>query len=399
MTDVSFGRIEKLPPYLFAEIDQMKLEARRRGEDIIDLGMGNPDLPAPPPVVEKLIEAAQNPKNHRYSASRGIYKLRVEISRWYKRHYDVEIDPESEAIVTIGSKEGLSHLILAMIEPGDVVLVPNPAYPIHTYAVIIAGGDLRSVPLTEDEEEFLGGLRDALKLVWPRPKLLILNFPNNPTTRTVSLDFFQKVVEFARENGIFIIHDLAYADLVFDGYKAPSILQVPGAKEVAVEFYTLSKGYNMAGWRVGFAVGNKKMIHALARLKSYFDYGIFQPIQIAAIIALRDGDPYVEKTRLIYQSRRDVLVEGLCRIGWKVEKPKATMFVWAPIPEPFRKMGSLQFSKLLLQEAKVAVSPGIGFGEYGEGHVRFALVENEHRIKQAIRGIRRLFWKWGLVSD
>jgi len=399
MTDVSFGRIEKLPPYLFAEIDQMKLEARRRGEDIIDLGMGNPDLPAPPPVVEKLIEAAQNPKNHRYSASRGIYKLRVEISRWYKRHYDVEIDPESEAIVTIGSKEGLSHLILAMIEPGDVVLVPNPAYPIHTYAVIIAGGDLRSVPLTEDEEEFLGGLRDALKLGWPRPKLLILNFPNNPTTRTVSLDFFQKVVEFARENGIFIIHDLAYADLVFDGYKAPSILQVPGAKEVAVEFYTLSKGYNMAGWRVGFAVGNKKMIHALARLKSYFDYGIFQPIQIAAIIALRDGDPYVEKTRLIYQSRRDVLVEGLCRIGWKVEKPKATMFVWAPIPEPFRKMGSLQFSKLLLQEAKVAVSPGIGFGEYGEGHVRFALVENEHRIKQAIRGIRRLFWKWGLVSD
>jgi alanine-synthesizing transaminase len=399
MAEVSFGRIEKLPPYLFAEIDQMKLEARRRGEDIIDLGMGNPDLPAPPPVVEKLIEAAQNPKNHRYSASRGIYKLRVEISRWYKRHYDVEIDPDSEAIVTIGSKEGLSHLILAMIEPGDVVLVPNPAYPIHTYAVIIAGGDLRSVPLTEDEEEFLGGLRDALKLGWPRPKLLILNFPNNPTTRTVSLDFFQKVVEFARENGIFIIHDLAYADLVFDGYKAPSILQVPGAKEVAVEFYTLSKGYNMAGWRVGFAVGNKKMIHALARLKSYFDYGIFQPIQIAAIIALRDGDPYVEKTRLIYQSRRDVLVEGLCRIGWKVEKPKATMFVWAPIPEPFRKMGSLQFSKLLLQEAKVAVSPGIGFGEYGEGHVRFALVENEHRIKQAIRGIRRLFWKWGLVSD
>jgi len=399
MTDVSFGRIERLPPYLFAEIDQMKLEARRRGEDIIDLGMGNPDLPAPPPVVEKLIEAAQNPKNHRYSASRGIYKLRVEISNWYKRHYDVDIDPDTEAIVTIGSKEGLSHLILAMIEPGDVVLVPNPAYPIHTYAVIIAGGDLRSVPLGEDEEEFLERLRDVLKLGWPRPKLLILNFPHNPTTKTVSLDFFKKVVEFARENQIFLIHDLAYADLVFDGYKAPSILQVPEAKEVAVEFYTLSKGYNMAGWRVGFAVGNKKMIHALARLKSYFDYGIFQPIQIAAIIALRNGDPYVEKTRCIYQSRRDVLVEGLCRIGWKVEKPKATMFVWAPIPEPFRKMGSLEFTKLLLQEAKVAVSPGIGFGEYGEGYVRFALVENEHRIKQAIRGIRRLFWKWGLVSD
>ncbi len=399
MTDVSFGRIERLPPYLFAEIDQMKLEARRRGEDIIDLGMGNPDLPTPPPVVEKLIEAAQNPKNHRYSASRGIYKLRVEISNWYKRHYDVDIDPDTEAIVTIGSKEGLSHLILAMIEPGDVVLVPNPAYPIHTYAVIIAGGDLRSVPLGENEEELLERLTDALKLGWPRPKLLILNFPNNPTTKTVSLDFFKKVVEFARENQIFLIHDLAYADLVFDGYKAPSILQVPEAKEVAVEFYTLSKGYNMAGWRVGFAVGNTKMIHALARLKSYFDYGIFQPIQIAAIIALRNGDPYVEKTRCIYQSRRDVLVEGLCRIGWKVEKPKATMFVWAPIPEPFRKMGSLEFSKLLLQEAKVAVSPGIGFGEYGEGYVRFALVENEHRIKQAIRGIRRLFWKWGLVSD
>jgi len=399
MTDVSFGRIERLPPYLFAEIDQMKLEARRRGEDIIDLGMGNPDLPTPPPVVEKLIEAAQNPKNHRYSASRGIYKLRVEISNWYKRHYDVDIDPDTEAIVTIGSKEGLSHLILAMIEPGDVVLVPNPAYPIHTYAVIIAGGDLRSVPLGENEEELLERLTDALKLGWPRPKLLILNFPNNPTTKTVSFDFFKKVVEFARENQIFLIHDLAYADLVFDGYKAPSILQVPEAKEVAVEFYTLSKGYNMAGWRVGFAVGNKKMIHALARLKSYFDYGIFQPIQIAAIIALRDGDPYVEKTRVIYQSRRDVLVEGLCRMGWKVEKPKATMFVWAPIPEPFRKMGSLEFSKLLLQEAKVAVSPGIGFGEYGEGYVRFALVENEHRIKQAIRGIRRLFWKWGLVSD
>ncbi len=399
MTDVSFGRIERLPPYLFAEIDQMKLEARRRGEDIIDLGMGNPDLPTPPPVVEKLIEAAQNPKNHRYSASRGIYKLRVEISKWYKRHYDVDIDPDSEAIVTIGSKEGLSHLILAMIEPGDVVLVPNPAYPIHTYAVIIAGGDLRSVPLGEDEEEFLESLTDAFKLGWPRPKLLILNFPNNPTTKTVSFDFFKKVVEFAKENQIFLIHDLAYADLVFDGYKAPSILQVPEAKEVAVEFYTLSKGYNMAGWRVGFAVGNKKMIHALARLKSYFDYGIFQPIQIAAIIALRDCDPYVEKTRGIYQSRRDVLVEGLCRMGWKVEKPKATMFVWAPIPEPFRKMGSLEFTKLLLQEAKVAVSPGIGFGEYGEGYVRFALVENEHRIKQAIRGIRRLFWKWGLVSD
>ncbi len=393
-----FGRIDRLPPYLFAEIDQMKLEARRRGEDIIDLGMGNPDLPTPRHIVDKLIEAVQNPRNHRYSASRGIYKLRLEITNWYRKRYDVELDPDSEAIVTIGSKEGLSHLVLAMIEPGDVVLVPNPAYPIHIYSVIIAGGDLRSVPLGEDEEEFLERLTDAVRLSWPRPKLLILNFPNNPTTQTVSVEFFEKIVDFARENGLWIIHDLAYADLVFDGYKAPSIMQVPGAKDVAVEFYTLSKGYSMAGWRVGFAVGNSKMVHALARLKSYLDYGIFQPIQIAAIIALRSDDSCVEEIREIYRSRRNVLVEGLRRVGWEVKKPKATMFVWAPIPEPFRKMGSLEFSKLLLTEAKVAVSPGIGFGEYGEGHVRFALVENEHRIKQAIRGIRRLFWKWGSGS-
>lgn len=394
----TFGRIDRLPPYLFAEIDQMKLEARRRGEDIIDLGMGNPDLPTPRHIVDKLIEAAQNPRNHRYSASRGIYKLRLEIANWYRKHYDVEIDPDREAIVTIGSKEGLSHLVLAMIEPGDVVLVPNPAYPIHIYSVIIAGGDLRSVPLGEDEEEFFERLTDAVRLSWPRPKLLILNFPNNPTTQTVSLDFFRKVVDFARDNRLWVIHDLAYADLVFDGYKAPSILQVPGAKDVAVEFYTLSKGYSMAGWRVGFAVGNPQMIHALARLKSYFDYGIFQPIQIAAIIALRSDDSCVEEIRKVYQCRRDVLVEGLRRIGWEVQKPKATMFVWAEIPEPFKKMGSMEFAKLLLTEAKVAVSPGVGFGEYGEGHVRLALVENEHRIKQAIRGIRRLFYKWGLVS-
>jgi len=376
----------------------MKLEARKRGEDIVDLGMGNPDLPTPKHIVDKLIEAAQNPRNHRYSASRGIYKLRLEIANWYRRRYDVEIDPESEAIVTIGSKEGLSHLILAMIERGDIALVPNPAYPIHTYAVVIAGGDVRSVPLSEDEDEFLERLEDAVRLSWPRPKLLILNFPHNPTTQVVSLEFFKKVVQFAKENHLWIIHDLAYADLVFDGYKAPSILQVPEAKEVAVEFYTLSKGYSMAGWRVGFAVGNREMIHALARLKSYFDYGMFQPVQIAAIIALRSDDSCVEEIREIYRQRRDVLVEGLNKMGWQVKKPKATMFVWAEIPEPFKKMGSLEFSKLLLTEAKVAVSPGVGFGEYGEGYVRFALVENEHRIKQAIRCIRRLFWKWGLVS-
>ncbi len=395
---VEFPRIKRLPPYLFAEIDRMKLEARKRGEDIVDLGMGNPDLPTPKHIVDKLIEAAQNPRNHRYSASRGIYKLRLEIANWYRRRYDVEIDPESEAIVTIGSKEGLSHLILAMIERGDIALVPNPAYPIHTYAVVIAGGDVRSVPLSEDEDEFLERLEDAVRLSWPRPKLLILNFPHNPTTQVVSLEFFKKVVQFAKENHLWIIHDLAYADLVFDGYKAPSILQVPEAKEVAVEFYTLSKGYSMAGWRVGFAVGNREMIHALARLKSYFDYGMFQPVQIAAIIALRSDDSCVEEIREIYRQRRDVLVEGLNKMGWQVKKPKATMFVWAEIPEPFKKMGSLEFSKLLLTEAKVAVSPGVGFGEYGEGYVRFALVENEHRIKQAIRCIRRLFWKWGLVS-
>lgn len=395
---IEFPRIKRLPPYLFAEIDRMKLEARKRGEDIVDLGMGNPDLPTPRHIVDKLIEAAQNPRNHRYSASRGIYKLRLEIANWYRRRYDVEIDPETEAIVTIGSKEGLSHLILVMIERGDIALVPNPAYPIHTYAVVIAGGDVRSVPLSEDEDEFLERLEDAVRLSWPRPKLLILNFPHNPTTQVVSLEFFRKVVQFAKENRLWVIHDLAYADLVFDGHKAPSILQVPEAKEVAVEFYTLSKGYSMAGWRVGFAVGNKDMIHALARLKSYFDYGMFQPVQIAAIIALRSDDSCVEEIREIYRQRRDVLVEGLNKMGWQVKKPKATMFVWAEIPEPFKKMGSLEFSKLLLTEAKVAVSPGIGFGEYGEGYVRFALVENEHRIKQAIRCIRRLFWKWGLVS-
>lgn len=388
-----FARIRRLPPYVFAQVDQLKLEARRRGEDIIDLGMGNPDIPTPRHIVDKLIEAVQNPRNHRYSASRGIYKLRLAITDWYRDRYDVDLDPETEAIVTIGSKDGIAHLILATIGPGDVVLVPNPAYPIHAYSVVIAGGDLRSVPL-EEEEGFFERLQSAVRLTWPKPKMLILNFPHNPTTATVDLGFFEKVVAFARENEILVVHDLAYADLVFDGYRAPSILQVAGAKEVAVEFYTLSKSYSMPGWRVGFAVGNSRMIHALARLKSYFDYGIFQPIQIAAIIALRSGPSCVEEIVQIYRSRRDVLVEGLKRVGWQVKKPKATMFVWARIPEPFQEMGSLEFSKLLLKEAKVAVSPGIGFGECGEGYVRFALVENEHRIRQAIRGIRRFFKNW-----
>jgi len=386
-----FPRIKRLPPYVFAQVDALKLEARRRGEDIIDLGMGNPDIPTPRHIVEKLIEAAQNPRNHRYSASRGIYKLRVAITEWYGRKYDVDLDPETEAIATIGSKDGIAHLALAVLGPGDVVLVPTPTYPIHSYCVVIAGGDLRSVPLLDEEEDFFERLQAAVRLTWPKPKMIILNFPHNPTTTVVDLSFFEKVVDFAKEHDILILHDLAYADLTFDGYKAPSILQVPGAKEVAVEFYTLSKSYSMPGWRVGFAVGNSRMIHALARLKSYFDYGMFQPIQIAAIIALRSDDSVVEGIVETYRSRRDVLVRGLKQVGWEVKKPKATMFVWARIPEPYREMGSLEFSKLLLREAKVAVSPGIGFGEGGEGYVRFALVENEHRIRQAIRGIRRMF--------
>lgn len=384
-----FPRIKRLPPYVFAVVDKVKIEARRRGEDIIDLGMGNPNLPTPSHIVEKLIDAAKKPHNHRYSASRGITKLREAISNWYKRRFDVEIDPDKEAVVTIGSKEGLSHLILAMIGPGDIALVPNPTYPIHCYAVVIAGGNVRSVPLTE-ENDFFEELVKAAKATWPRPKLMIISFPHNPTTRVVDLDFFQKIVDFAKENKIWVIHDLAYADLVFDGYKAPSLLQIKGAKEVGVEFFSMSKSYNMPGWRVGFCVGNEKMIAALTRIKSYLDYGIFQPIQIASIIALNSPQDCVKETVRIYEERRDVLVDGLNRIGWRVEKPKATMFVWARIPEGYRHLGSIEFSKMLIEEAKVAVSPGIGFGEYGEGYIRFALVENPHRIRQAIRGLRRV---------
>ncbi len=383
-----FGRIKRLPPYVFNIVNEMKLQARRRGEDIIDLGMGNPDLPTPAPIVNKIIEAVKNPRNHRYSLSRGIPNLRTAICNWYKRRYNVDLDPEIEAVVTIGAKEGLSHLILATIERGEMVLVPNPTYPIHAYSVIIAGGDVKGIPLYS-VEQFFDEIENSIKGIWPLPKMLIISFPHNPTTAVVDLEFFKKIVRFAEEKDILIIHDLAYADLVFDGYTAPSILQVEGAKERCVELFSLSKSYSMPGWRVGFVVGNREMVNALTRLKSYFDYGMFQPIQIAAIIALNECDEEVKKIVEIYKNRRDALVDGLARVGWKIEKPRGTMFVWAKIPDEFQNMGSLEFTKMLLREGKVAVSPGIGFGDFGEGYVRFALVENEHRISQAVRGIKR----------
>ncbi len=385
-----FYRIRRLPPYVFSIVDDLKMKARRGGDDIIDLGMGNPDLPTPPHIVDKLIEAVKNPRNHRYSASRGIAKLRAAIAGWYARNYGVDIDPETEAIVTLGAKEGMAHLILATIGGGDIVFVPTPCYPIHAYSVIIAGGDLRTIPLVKGRD-FFQDLQTATRQVWPQPKMLIISFPHNPTTRVVDLSFFEKIVEFARAHDMMVVHDLAYADLVFDGYKAPSFLQVPGAKDLGLEFFTLSKSYSMPGWRVGFAVGNRKMIHALARIKSYLDYGMFQPVQIAAIIALNEDQACVEEIRNTYQDRRDALIDGLQRAGWKIEKPKGTMFVWGEIPDKFKEMGSLEFSKLVLQVGKVAVSPGIGFGEYGDDHVRFALVENCHRIKQAVKGIKKLF--------
>lgn len=377
-----------MPPYVFAVVNELKYQARRQGEDIVDLGMGNPDIPTPKHIVDKLIEAAQNPKNHRYSASKGIPKLREAIANWYKRRYDVDIDPETEAIVTIGAKEALAHLTLAVIRPGDVALVPTPTYPIHTYCSIIAGGDIRNVPLSPDED-FFKNMMDAIKQTWPVPEILILSFPHNPTTTVVDPDFFKKVIDFAKDHNILVIHDFAYADLTFDGYVAPSILQVPGAKDVAVEIFSMSKSYSMAGWRVGFVVGNAKVVQALAKLKSYYDYGIFQPIQIAAIVALNGPQDCVKEIVNIYKKRRDVLCNGLNRIGWKVKKPKGTMFVWAEIPDEYKHMGSLEFSLFLLREAKVAVSPGIGFGYNGDHYVRFALVENEHRIRQALRGIKK----------
>ena len=385
-----FSRIERLPPYVLGIVNELKYDARRRGEDIIDFGLGNPDMPTPKHIVDKLMEASSKEANHRYSVSKGIYKLRLAITDWYKRNHDVDLDPNSEAIATIGSKEGIAHLALAITSPGDSVLVPTPTYPIHTYAFILANGDVIHVPLSADID-FFDALLDAFKRNWPRPKAMVINFPHNPTTLVVGIDFFEKVVDFAKEHDLIVIHDFAYGDIVFDGYKAPSFLQVPGAKDVGIEFFTLSKSYNMPGWRVGFAVGNSEIIHALARIKSYQDYGMFQPIQIAATIALNGPRDCVEDIRETYRNRRDVLCDSLNRIGWEVTPPKATMMVWAKIPERFRKIGYLEFCKLLLDKAKEAVAPGIGIGEGGDQFVRFSLVENEHRIRQAVRGVERFF--------
>jgi alanine-synthesizing transaminase len=386
-----FPRIKRLPPYVFNIVNELKAAARARGEDIIDFGMGNPDQPPAQHIIDKLTEAAQRNDTHRYSMSKGIPRLRKAICDWYKRRYDVNLDPQTQAIVTIGSKEGLAHLALATVGPGDAVLVPNPAYPIHPYGIVIAGADIRHVPVIGTEEAFFEELEKAIKDSWPKPKMLILNFPGNPTTQCVDLDFFERVVAIASEHAIWVVHDLAYADLVYDGYKAPSILQVPGAENIAVEFFSLSKSYNMPGWRVGFMCGNKSLVAALTRMKSYLDYGMFTPIQVAAIAALEGPQDCVQDIVNMYHSRRDVLCDGLNSAGWAVDKPKATMFVWAPIPEQYREMGSLEFTKKMLQEAKVAVSPGIGFGEYGDGFVRFGLIENEHRTRQAVRGIRDMF--------
>ena len=386
---MQFARLDRLPPYVFATVNEIKMDARRADEDIIDLGMGNPDLGTPRHIVDKLIEAAQKPHNHRYSASMGITKLRMAIAEWYKRRYDVEVDPDSEAIVTIGAKEGISHLILVTIRPGDVVFTPNPTYPIHPYSAIISGGDVRGIPVGP-EQIFFENLMSATRQTWPRPKVLILSYPHNPTTEVVDLEFFERLVDYAKENHIMIIHDFAYADLTYDGYKAPSFLQASGAKDVGVEFFSLSKSYSMPGWRVGFCVGNQEIVAALRRIKSYLDYGIFQPIQIASIIALNGSQDCVEEIRLTYKKRRDALIDGLKWVGWDIKKPKGTMFVWGKIPDQFLNMGSVEFSKFLIKEAKVAVSPGLGFGEYGDEYVRFALIENKMRINQAVRGIRSI---------
>jgi alanine-synthesizing transaminase len=388
----NFPRIDRLPPYVFNIVNDLKMAARGRGEDIIDFGMGNPDQPTPSHIVEKLVEAARREDTHRYSASRGIPRLRRAICQWYVDRYDVHLDPDSEAIVTIGSKEGLAHLALATVGPGDAVLVPNPAYPIHPYGIVIAGAEIHHVPLVPGVD-FFEELERAIRNTWPKPKMLIMNFPANPTAQCVELEFFESVIAIAREHEIWVVNDLAYADLVFDGYKAPSILEVPGAKDIAVEFFSLSKSYNMPGWRVGFMVGNPELVEALARIKSYLDYGTFTPIQVAAIAALEGPQECVQEIRDLYQSRRDVLCENLTAAGWEVEKPKATMFVWAQIPERYRKEGSLEFSKRMISQASVAVSPGIGFGAYGDDHVRFALIENEQRTRQAVRGIRRMLTK------
>jgi alanine-synthesizing transaminase len=393
-----FPRIERLPPYVFNIVNDLKAAARARGEDIVNFGMGNPDQPTPQHIVDKLTEAVQRGDTHRYSVSRGIPRLRRAITRWYQDRYGVELDPDSEAIVTIGSKEGLAHLALATTGPGDAVLVPNPAYPIHPYGFVISGADIRHVPLTP-EVDFFAELEKAITDSWPRPKMLVLNFPGNPTAHCVEFEFLERVVAMAREYGIWVVHDIAYAEIVFDGYKPPSILQVPGAREIAVETYSLSKTYNMPGWRVGFVCGNPDLIAALARIKSYLDYGMFTPIQVAAIHALESDQSCVEAIRAMYERRRDALCDGLNAAGWAVTKPRATMFVWARIPEPYRPMGSLEFAKKLLAEAKVASSPGVGFGSYGDDHLRLALIENEHRTKQALRGIRGMFRRDGVLQE
>lgn len=384
-----FPRIKRLPPYVFNIVNQRKAKFRAAGEDIVDFGMGNPDQAAPDHIIAKLVEAAQRVDTHRYSLSRGIPRLRKSVCDWYLRKFNVELDPEEEAIVTIGSKEGLAHLALAILSPGDAVLVPNPAYPIHPYGCVIAGAEVIYVPLTE-ETDFFSELEKAIRDSWPKPKVLILNFPGNPTTQCVELDFYEQVVAMAKEHNIWVVNDIAYAEITFDGYEPPSILQVAGAKDIAVEFYSLSKTYNMPGWRVGFMCGNKILVDALARLKSYLDYGMFTPIQVAAIAALDGPQDCVESIRQMYKSRRDVLVDGLNNMGWKVDPPKATMFVWAKIPSAFAEQGSLDFSMQMLEQARVAVSPGVGFGQYGDDHVRFSLIENEHRTRQALRGIKRM---------
>ncbi|MCX5872506.1 MAG: aminotransferase class I/II-fold pyridoxal phosphate-dependent enzyme [Deltaproteobacteria bacterium] len=392
-----FSRIKRLPPYVFQVVNELKMKLRRAGDDIVDLGMGNPDIPTPKHIVDKLIEAAQNGRNHRYSASAGIPKLRLAFANWWQRRYGVELDPDVEVVATMGAKDALAHLVLAIVNPGDVVFVPSPTYPIHPYSVVIAGGDLRHIPISPDKD-FFEDLKAAARLTWPLPKILIISFPHNPTTMVVDQDFFKRIVEFAHEYKIMIVHDFAYADLTYDGYQAPSFLSVPGAKEVGIETFSLSKSYSMAGWRVGCAAGNPQMINALKRLKSYIDYGMFQPIQIAAIIALNENQDCVLEIVSEYKDRRDALCSGLIDCGWPVTPPKGTMFVWAEIPEQFRHMGSLEFSKLMTEEAKVAVSPGIGFGPFGDEHVRFALVENRMRINQAIRGIRHFMSKPECIS-
>lgn len=391
-----FSRIKRLPPYVFAITSELKMNARRRGEDIIDFGMGNPDGPTPKHIVDKLVETAQRGDTHGYSVSKGIPRLRKAIATWYAQRYGAWIDPESEAIVTIGSKEGLAHLMLATMDRGDTALVPNPSYPIHIYGAIIAGADIRSVKMTDDVD-FFEEVERAIRESFPKPKMLILGFPSNPTAKCVDLAFFEKIVALAREHGIWVVHDLAYADLGFDGYKAPSIMQVKGAKDVAVEFFTMSKSYNMAGWRVGFMVGNQHLVNALSRIKGYHDYGTFTPIQVASIAALEGPQDCVEEIRAKYEHRRNVMVKGLHEAGWMVENPIASMYIWAKIPDAYKKMGSLEFAKKLLADAKVSVSPGIGFGQYGDTHVRFALIENEARSRQAVRGIKDMFKKDGLL--